>query len=89
MNRRKRTPRNQKFSKASKRCEICGESKAVDNHHIIHKSEGGSDYGLNRVWLCPNHHRMVHNGYLLINGWDDYGYKLKLNYEFREEICQK
>ena len=74
----RRIRNNKRFSKDNKSCAICGESRVRDNHHIITKSEGGSDLGLNRVWLCPNHHRLVHSGHIEISGWNDLGYKLEL-----------
>ena len=71
-----------RFSKASKVCEICGTGNVKpDNHHIIHKADGGSDYGMNRIYLCPNHHRMVHAGHIRINGWKDLGYTMELDYD--------
>lgn len=37
------------------RCEICG--RPGDKHHIVHKGEGGMDFPLNVIYLCPRHHR--------------------------------
>ena len=41
-------------------CEICG-SIAVDLHHIIYKSQGGSDSIDNIIALCRKCHDMAHN----------------------------
>lgn len=44
------------------RCVLCGFSHAVDVHHILPRSKGGSNDLNNLVPLCPNHHVMVHLG---------------------------
>jgi len=69
-----------KVKRKQRRCEICDESRVRDYHHIVPKSMDGSDESWNRVNLCPNHHRLVHRGLIVINGWDDIGYKYKLNW---------
>lgn len=74
-----------RYASNVKRCRICDESKAIDNHHIIPKADGGSDFGTNRVWLCPNCHRKVHKGIFKIYGYKDLGYKLELDYEIVNE----
>ena len=84
----KRIPKNKKNSRDLKRCAICGIPYAIDNHHIIPKSLDGSDFGLNRVYLCANHHRMVHSGHIIILGWKDLGYKMELDYEIKESIIR-
>jgi hypothetical protein len=32
----------------------------IEYHHIIPKELGGSNHHSNRIWLCPNHHRMIY-----------------------------
>jgi len=32
----------------------------IDYHHIIPKEMNGCDDEWNRMWLCPNHHRMIY-----------------------------
>ena len=45
-------------------CELCDYSTPnrnnIENHHIVPKELKGSDKQYNRVYLCPNHHRMLH-----------------------------
>jgi len=36
-------------------CEVCG--KPADKHHIVYKSQGGIEFGLNFRYLCSFHHR--------------------------------
>lgn len=44
-------------------CEICGWQEASrDIHHIYPRSAGGKSIAENMVTLCPNHHRLVHEG---------------------------
>lgn len=40
------------------RCRICG--RPGDQHHIIHKDEGGLEFPLNHIYLCERHHRGPH-----------------------------
>lgn len=37
-------------------CEICGSSHGVQRHHIVKRSQGGSDNPTNLIWLCWEHH---------------------------------
>lgn len=58
-------------------CYFCGFSEYVELHHLIPVSWGGLDEKDNLMWLCPNHHKLIHskicylkyiNGiYILIN----------------------
>jgi len=78
---RKKIPNRQKNSKAKRACEICEESRTVENHHIVPRSQGGSDFGGNRLWICSTCHTLIHKGYIKILGWKNLGYKFELDYE--------
>jgi len=41
-------------------CEMC-PCAAVDIHHIIYKSQGGSDEFENLIALCRKHHDQAHD----------------------------
>ena len=45
-------------------CELCDYSTEnrnyIEYHHIVPKELKGSDKPYNRIWLCPNHHKMVY-----------------------------
>lgn len=44
-------------------CCICSWNEATcDIHHIIPKKDGGTNDDTNLTILCPNHHRMIHDG---------------------------
>lgn len=44
-------------------CEICGWAEAsCDVHHRVPISRGGQNTLLNSIVLCPNHHRIAHEG---------------------------
>ena len=52
-----------------KRCELCGFTEAVEVHHLIPISAFPKQAALslvnseyNLVYLCPNHHALVHKG---------------------------
>lgn len=44
------------------RCRFCDFNLTVDVHHIVPRSEGGTDEPSNLITLCPNHHRMADLG---------------------------
>ena len=49
------------FKRMKLACSSCGFDKCYgDLHHIIPKSEGGSDDNSNLTYVCPNCHRMAH-----------------------------
>ena len=46
-------------------CFSCGWNEAhCDIHHIIPRSKGGTDNNDNLTYLCPNCHRLAHEGKL-------------------------
>jgi len=46
-------------------CQICGEHTEAPPHHIIYRSEGGSDCGPNMCAVCDECHRIIHHGHFL------------------------
>ena len=50
--------------KAGFKCEMCGRKLTLtpDIHHIKPRAKGGSNRESNLIVLCPNCHRMVHEG---------------------------
>lgn len=69
-------------------CSYCGwfvNGVSCDIHHIIEKKNGGNDEHTNLTYICPNCHRLTHNGLIdkneLVNlydyigdSWKDYYY---------------
>ena len=49
-------------------CEICENLLSCDTHHIHSLSKGGKDSKGNKCKICPNCHRKVHNGDIIIEG---------------------
>ena len=49
-------------------CEICKNKISTDNHHIRSKSKNGNNKKYNKCNLCPNCHRLVHEGGIIIEG---------------------
>lgn len=41
-------------------CECCDYNRAVDIHHVIYKSRGGSDSITNLCALCRDCHNLAH-----------------------------
>ena len=42
------------------RCVRCGRKKQLEEHHIIPRSEGGSDDPENKEWRCVADHKYIH-----------------------------
>jgi len=50
-------------------CEICEQDFIkLDNHHIQSRCKGGGDNRFNLAHICPNCHRMVHKGEIILEG---------------------
>lgn len=53
------------------RCVLCGQPITKEtgwhDHHIVHRSQGGSDAMANRVLLHPNCHQQLHNRGLTVS----------------------
>lgn len=42
-------------------CEYTTDNRTqIEYHHIIPKTKGGKNGAGNRIWLCPNHHKMIY-----------------------------
>jgi len=50
-------------------CEICRlNMDSCDKHHIHSRTHGGSNDTFNKVSICPNCHRKVHTGEIILEG---------------------
>jgi hypothetical protein len=50
-------------------CVVCGWwGPGIDQHHIVHQADGGGDDDANLMWLCSNHHRLLHSGLATFDG---------------------
>lgn len=50
-------------------CDICNERIITDTHHIQSTCYGGSNIDWNKCNVCPNCHRKIHTGFIIIEGW--------------------
>jgi len=90
LSKKKRSKYNKELFVAG--CAICG--KAVDDvHHISPQKDANEnnyidhfkkDHKYNLIPLCKEHHKMVHSGKLLINGFITTSKGLELHYEVNE-----
>lgn len=56
------------YKKQNPYCENCEWQETIcDLHHIIPLSKGGTNDHLNLITLCPNCHRLVHRGIILLS----------------------
>lgn len=51
-----------------KKCDICGELSYLDKHHITSKSKNGTNEKYNIINVCPNCHRLIHAGDIIVEG---------------------
>ncbi len=70
--------------KRKQNCAICKKFGYVDSHHIVSKSKGGSNKSFNKVQICPNCHRSVHLGDIVIEGKFMTAKGIELIYHFKE-----
>ena len=73
-------------------CEICNETDIrLDKHHINSKSKNGSNQIHNIALLCPNCHRRVHMGQIILEGrfQTSNGYKLLYHWKNCQDIVDR
>ena len=49
------------------KCEVCGLElplRCLEEHHVIPRSQGGTNNKENKMLLCPTHHKLAHYLYL-------------------------
>jgi len=66
-------------------CEICNEKVTLDSHHIQSICYNGSSEKWNKCNICPNCHRKVHTGLIIIEGWFATSLSKKLVYRNKGE----
>ena len=49
-------------------CEICKKIINTDTHHIRSLSKNGTDKLFNKCKICPNCHRLIHVGEIILEG---------------------
>jgi len=50
-------------------CNICKSENDLDDHHIQSKSKGGGNQKWNLAPVCPNCHRKIHRGRIIVEGF--------------------
>lgn len=61
---RKRVPaavRRAVYARDDHACVLCGDTRAIHLHHVVHRSQGGTNTAENLVCLCPFCHAIVHD----------------------------
>lgn len=51
------------------RCALCDSTKYLQVHHVVLRSQGGTDGAQNLICLCADCHAMAHG--INLNGWQD------------------
>lgn len=57
------------MTKLTQHCDICNELITLDSHHIQSACYGGLNIDWNKCDICPNCHRKIHTGLIIIEGW--------------------
>lgn len=70
-------------------CDVCtNQVNSTDKHHIISSSLGGSNDKHNIAKVCPNCHRDIHSGLVILEGWflTSNGFQLIWHYNTDQSI---
>ncbi len=61
------------------RCVVpgCSRRANLQRHHVMHRSQGGSDFAANLVTLCFGHHEAHHQGLLDVRGDAERGFRFR------------
>ena len=49
------------------RCQMCGDQRRLDVHHIIGGTKGRSDELTNLILICRSCHQSIHSGHLTLS----------------------
>lgn len=60
------------------RCALCDDSRRIQAHHVVFRSQGGPDTEMNLITLCPRCHAAAH-------GTDID--RLGLTPQYMEQVC--
>lgn len=41
-------------------CAICDDTRHLQIHHVVHRSQGGTNHMMNLICLCPKCHALAH-----------------------------
>ena len=52
-------------------CRFCRTTHGLTPHHIVYRSQGGTDDLSNLLTLCIKCHNAVHDGHLKLNVFED------------------
>ncbi len=64
-----RAVRKEVYAREGYRCALCDSTKTIQIHHIIKRSQGGSNSPHNLICLCSDCHALAHGTNL--QGWVD------------------
>lgn len=54
------TLRRQIYRRDCYACAICDDSRHLQIHHVVHRSQGGPNSEMNLITLCPKCHALAH-----------------------------
>ena len=80
-----KSTRQKVYNRANRQCEICGNIRGLQIHHIVKKSQGGKDEPINSKLLCWEHHHGT-NG---VHGKNGHELDLKLKLELQEKLFER
>lgn len=64
-------------------CQICDQQEFMEEHHIEGRDIPNAEHPSNKANICPNCHRKVHEGVIIIEGnfMTTQGYELLWHYK--------
>lgn len=67
------------IARAGGRCQVpgCRQIHNLDVHHLVLRKDGGTGAAENLIVLCAYHHRAFHEGWLLVDGSWEKGFRFR------------
>ena len=80
-----KSTRQKVYKRANRQCEICGNTRGLQIHHIVKRSQLGKDDLDNLILLCWN----CHHGTKGVHGRDGHALDLRLKLQLQENLFAK
>ena len=77
-----KSTRQKVYNRANRQCEICGNTRGLQIHHIVKRSQQGKDDLDNLILLCWN----CHHGTAGVHGKNGRELDLKLKLDLQEKL---
>jgi 5-methylcytosine-specific restriction endonuclease McrA len=72
------------FDRDGRKCRHCGWTDGLHPHHIVYRSQMGSDRLDNLITLCWQCHRALHDGFLKLEVLEVLQFDIKVRFTRRK-----